>query len=89
VGVVFEIVDAAEHKRRSRLLADRWLAAKMLLAALEGNLGILKIILDRTEGKVQRTAPPPQSCRVELQFNIPQQLEAARERVLLREDWLN
>jgi uncharacterized protein DUF5681 len=66
VGVVFEIVRGAEHKRRSKLLCERWIAARMLVAALD-NVAVLKMVLDKTEGKVQRACPA--SGRIELHFN--------------------
>jgi hypothetical protein len=84
VGVVFEIVHGAEHKRRSRLLCDRWIAANMIVAAIEGDGAILKMILDRTEGRVKRAST--QSRRVELHVNIPQRLEAARERAVAEDN---
>jgi hypothetical protein len=78
VGVLFDIAHCPEHKRRSRLLCDRWTAAKMLVAAIDGNVAILKMILDRTEGKVQ---PASTESRIELHVNIVERLEAARQRV--------
>jgi hypothetical protein len=35
---------------------------------MEGNVAIVKMILDRTEGRVQRAVP--ETCRVEFRFNI-------------------
>lgn len=73
VGVVFEIVQAAEHRRRSKLLCDRWIAAKMLVSALDGNLAILKMILDRTEGKVQRHGPASRCAEFEINLTALRQ----------------
>jgi hypothetical protein len=52
----------------------------MLVAAIDGDIAILKMILDRTEGKVQPASTPIR--RVELHFNFGERIEAAQARVL-------
>jgi hypothetical protein len=54
--------------------------SKVLVAAMEGNVAIVKMILDRTEGRVQRAVP--ETCRVEFRSTLPQRLEVERQRAL-------